>query len=70
MGVVELVPEPVASVPASEVATVYTEPAKDVTSPAPLVASVIAWPPADVTIVATCPPTAESDRDNQRQRTG
>ena len=40
-----------ASEAASEVATVYTLPAKDVTTPAPEVARVIASPPALVMIV-------------------
>ena len=36
----------------------YTEPAKVVTTPAPLVASVMASPPAEVMIVASEPPIA------------
>jgi hypothetical protein len=43
---------------AAAVATVYSEPAKEVTAPAPLVARVTAWPPADVITVATEPPMA------------
>ena len=40
-------------------ATVYKEPAKLVADPTPLLASVIASPPTDVTIVKASPPTAE-----------
>jgi len=42
--------------PIAAVATVYCEPAKDVTFPAPLVARVIALPPSEVTTVANDPP--------------
>ena len=48
----------VARLPISPVAAVYTEPAKVVTTPAPLVASVMASPPAEVMIVASEPPIA------------
>ena len=41
----------VAAAAAAQVATVYSDPAKLVTTPAPLVASVMASPPAEVTIV-------------------
>ena len=54
-------PVPVAAVPAAAVATVYSEPAKLVTTPAPLVASVIAWPPAEVMIVSASPATAVNE---------
>ena len=40
------------------VATVYCEPAKEVTLPAPLVASVMAAPPTEVTTVTADPPIA------------
>lgn len=43
---------------AADVAIVYTEPAKDVMSPAPLDASVMASPPAEVMTVITCPSKA------------
>jgi len=36
---------------AADVATVYTDPAKLVTTPSPLLARVIAGPPSDVTSV-------------------
>ena len=48
---------------AAAVATVYSEPANDVTCPAPLVASVIAWPPLEVTTVANDPPMAIETSD-------
>ena len=41
----------------------YSEPANDVTSPAPLVARVIASPPLDVTTVANDPPMAKTISD-------
>lgn len=44
----------------SPVATVYCDPAKDVTTPAPLAARVMAWPPAEVTTVAAEPPKARN----------
>jgi hypothetical protein len=40
------------------VAIVYSDPANDVTCPAPLVASVIACPPTEVTTVTALPPIA------------
>lgn len=43
---------------AADVAIVYTEPAKDVMSPAPLDASVMASPPAEVMTVITWPSKA------------
>jgi hypothetical protein len=46
---------------AAAVATVYSEPAKDVTFPAPLVARVIASPPLEVTTVANDPPMARNN---------
>ena len=48
---------------AAAVATVYSEPANDVTCPAPLVASVIAWPPLEVITVANDPPIAKGTSD-------
>jgi hypothetical protein len=43
---------------AAAVAIVYSDPANDVTFPAPLVARVIACPPSEVTIVTALPPIA------------
>lgn len=43
--------------------TVNSEPANEVTTPAPLVARVIAEPPTEVTILSTTPPTAAEDTD-------
>lgn len=48
----------------SPVAAVYTEPANVVITPAPLVARVMASPPADVIIVTACPPTAVASSIN------
>lgn len=44
---------------ATPVATVYTEPPKEVTAPAPLVASVMAFPPSEVITVTKDPPAAK-----------
>lgn len=43
-------------------ATVYSEPPMEVTTPAPSVASVKAWPPASVMTVRAFPPTAVRPR--------
>lgn len=46
------------------VATVYWEPAKEVTAPAPEAARVIAPPPTLVTMVTALPPAAEKKISN------
>jgi len=49
--------------PVGPAITVNSEPANEVTTPAPLVARVIAAPPTEVTILSTTPPTAAEDTD-------
>lgn len=56
---------PVTAASAADVATVYTCPANEVTSPPADVARVIASPLSEVIIVRACPPTAGSGKMDQ-----